>query len=114
MTKIQKKNQMPDSKPDFGTKRTEVYCHECNRYFAVELNYNLNGNHKIRCPNCGHIHYRVIEKGIVTGERYNSSFAHMPMITYHAQNYTATYARSYETTGWSTGAWTTTTSGSTW
>lgn len=33
----------------------------------------INGNHEIVCPHCGHTHYRVVENGRVTGERYRSS-----------------------------------------
>lgn len=52
---------------------TRLYCHECDGKFTVRLDYGLNGNHKITCPKCGHIHYRVIENGKVTGDRYRSS-----------------------------------------
>lgn len=61
-----------------GLIRTELDCHNCtskgitpNRFIAT-INYDLNGNHKIECPRCGHHHYRVVKDGVVTGERYDS------------------------------------------
>ena len=56
----------------YGEVRTEIYCHACQRDFVARLDMDLNGNHEITCP-CGHIHYRVVENGKVTGERYRSS-----------------------------------------
>lgn len=48
----------------------EFYCQECTKYFDVKLNMTLNGNHRVHCPNCGHIHYRKIENGEITGARF--------------------------------------------
>lgn len=53
--------------------RTDLHCHACQGTFVAELDMALTGNHEIPCPNCGHIHYRVIESGRVTGDRYRSS-----------------------------------------
>ena len=51
--------------------KVEFYCHECSKYFDVKLNMALNGNHRIHCPNCGHIHFREIENGEITNIRFN-------------------------------------------
>lgn len=59
--------------------KTRLYCHSCDGYFNVKLDYSLNGNHKVICPKCKHIHFRVIEDGKVTGDRYASS---MQVFTY--------------------------------
>lgn len=50
----------------------EFYCQICNKYFDVKLNMSLNGNHRVHCPNpeCGHIHFRKIENGVITGDRF--------------------------------------------
>jgi hypothetical protein len=32
---------------------------------------DLNGNYRVHCPNCGHIHYRVVENGKITVTRFN-------------------------------------------
>ena len=55
--------------------RTRIFCHECNGNFTAELEMFVNGNQEIACPNCGHVHYRVVENGRVTGDRYRSSMA---------------------------------------
>jgi len=52
--------------------RTDLFCHECSKNFIARLDFNLEGNHEIHCPWCGHIHYRVIKGGVVTGDRHNS------------------------------------------
>jgi len=50
--------------------RLEFYCNECYKYFYVKLNKSLNGNYRIHCPNCKHVHYRRVENGIATDERF--------------------------------------------
>lgn len=67
------------------TRNTTLHCHECGSDFTAELDMNINGNHEIECPNCGHIHYRIVEDGRVTGERYRSS-----MPTYTANTHIGT------------------------
>lgn len=52
---------------------TDLFCHDCGNNFTAELDMDINGNHEIECPHCGHIHYRVVEDGRVTGQRYRSS-----------------------------------------
>ena len=52
-------------------KHIEFYCEECDHYTFCWLNMNLNGNHLMNCPNCGHKHYRVVKGGIITAERHN-------------------------------------------
>lgn len=49
----------------------EFYCSGgCGKYFKVKLNTSLNGNHRIHCPNCGHIHFRQIKNGEITESRF--------------------------------------------
>lgn len=52
--------------------RTDMYCHDCGKNFVAVIDFSLDGNHEIHCPWCAHKHFRVVEKGIVTGERYSS------------------------------------------
>lgn len=47
-------------------------CHACGLTMRFELDPGLNGNHVIKCPNCGHEHCRVIKNGEVTGDRWDS------------------------------------------
>ena len=55
-----------------GIKRTNVPCTDCRKNFVAKINYDLNGNHVIKCPLCGHLHYRTIKNGVVTGDRWDS------------------------------------------
>ena len=55
-----------------GIIRTDVDCTSCGKLFIAKLNFDLDGNHQILCPHCGHEHWRVIRKGVVTGDRWGS------------------------------------------
>jgi DNA-directed RNA polymerase subunit RPC12/RpoP len=48
----------------------EFTCSECSKIFDINLNTSLNGNYRIHCPNCDHVHYRVVEKGKITDARF--------------------------------------------
>lgn len=98
-----------------ATRETEMHCHDCGNDFVAELDMDVNGNHEIDCPHCEHTHYRVVEDGRVTGERYRSS-----MGTVQANTYVTTGTNSsssvYLTNSWNTsdsGTQTLRTSGST-
>lgn len=53
--------------------RQELYCHACQRYVQFTIDDELDGNHDIECPNCGHMHYRYVDKGQITDIRHKSS-----------------------------------------
>lgn len=55
---------MPDKR------REELHCHNCDQYVQFMLDYDLDGSHILNCPNCGHQHYRIIEKGRITAQRW--------------------------------------------
>jgi DNA-directed RNA polymerase subunit RPC12/RpoP len=55
-----------------GRVRTDMYCTECSKNFLATLDFDLDGNHSIICPHCGHEHQRVIKKGKVTSDRWGS------------------------------------------
>jgi DNA-directed RNA polymerase subunit RPC12/RpoP len=48
----------------------EFKCTFCDKYFDIKLNISLKGNYRVHCPNCGHIHYRVIIDGRITDARF--------------------------------------------
>ena len=49
----------------------EFYCSgSCSKYFDFVLNTALNGDYRIHCPNCKHIHYRTIKDGQITETRH--------------------------------------------
>ena len=51
---------------------TEIFCHECRGYIRIALDHDIDGNHIIKCPECGHEHCRVIKAGEITGDRWQS------------------------------------------
>ena len=58
-----------------GRQRTEISCHNCvgEKVFIATLDFSINGNHKIVCPRCGHIHYRGIKNGKITEDRWTAA-----------------------------------------
>lgn len=48
----------------------EFYCTECKKYFDIKLNMALDGNYRIHCPNCNHVHYRKVSNGKITDVRF--------------------------------------------
>jgi len=49
----------------------EFHCTECGKYFDFTLNTALSGNYRVHCPNCGHIHYRMLKCGAITETRFD-------------------------------------------
>jgi DNA-directed RNA polymerase subunit RPC12/RpoP len=54
-----------------GLQRTKMHCHECNKNFIAELDFDINGDHVVECPWCGHEHCRTIKDGKITGDRWD-------------------------------------------
>lgn len=54
-----------------SVERQELWCHDCQHYVQFDLDMELNGNHVLHCPNCGHEHCRVVENGRITSERWD-------------------------------------------
>ena len=53
--------------------KVEFLCTECHKYFDFKLNIELNGNIRVHCPNCGHIHFRKILNGEITDTRFTEN-----------------------------------------
>jgi hypothetical protein len=51
----------------------ELSCHNCQMYIQFDLDFEQDGCHTIKCPNCGHEHYRVVRNGRITSDRWASS-----------------------------------------
>ena len=56
-----------------GKVRTDMHCTNCSKGFLATIDFDVDGNHEIVCPLCGHSHYRVITAGKITGERWDSA-----------------------------------------
>ena len=77
--------------------RQELHCHDCNRYVQFDIDIELNGNHVLNCPNCGHEHCRVVENGRITDVRWDQRNGNLQ--TYIVTSGTATTtATSIDTT----------------
>ncbi len=50
--------------------RQEIHCHGCDRYVQFDIEMDLDGNHVLECPECGHEHCRVVKNGKITGDRW--------------------------------------------
>jgi len=86
--------------------RQELWCHECQKYVQFDIDTELNGQHVIVCPSCGHEHLRVVENGIITEARWgsrngnsvlgaNSYNPYTPMQTYMTTGMTTSSASTY-------------------
>lgn len=68
----------------------ELHCHSCQKYVQFRIDLELDGNHVLDCPNCGHEHCRVVKDGVITDIRWDQR---------NGQTHTAT---TYGTTSVST------------
>lgn len=79
--------------------RQELYCHACDSYVQFPVDLELDGNHVLKCPNCGHEHCRVVKDGKVTGERWDSrngaTYTIPPYSVYYTAVSTTTSTFSY-------------------
>lgn len=53
-------------------RRQELHCHACDKYVVFTCDMELDGNHVLNCPNCGHEHCRVVKDGVITDFRWDS------------------------------------------
>ncbi len=63
-----------DGRQKIGLKktRTDMNCTHCSKNFVALINGKIDGNHVVECPWCGHEHCRVVEKGVITSDRWDS------------------------------------------
>lgn len=51
--------------------RQELHCHNCNNYVQFNMDMEMDGNHVLKCPKCGHEHCRVVKNGVITDDRWD-------------------------------------------
>jgi len=92
--------------------RQEIYCHGCSQYVQFDIDVNLDGQHTIVCPVCGHEHYRIVRNGKVTEARWASSSS-LPnyFATCTTSTATSTFDSSSTTDPFLYGSWLNTTDG---
>lgn len=49
-------------------------CTHCDKGVVAKIDYEIEGDHVIVCPWCGHEHCRVIKAGVVTEIRWESRY----------------------------------------
>ena len=59
----------------------EIHCHKCLRYVRFSIDTELDGNHVLRCPVCGHEHCRVVKNGKITDDRWDQRNGHTWQVT---------------------------------
>ena len=94
------------------TERQELYCHNCGKYVQFDIDTELEGNHVLKCPVCGHEHCRVVRGGKITEDRWDSrnqtyyvnprnvSFTSTSTYTTYSSSSSATYSSSFLYTSW--------------
>lgn len=73
----------------------ELWCHGCGQYVRFPVDLALDGCHVVTCPNCGHLHYRIVHSGIITGDRWDGALATI----YVSATATTTSANNWYSTG---------------
>ena len=82
----------------------ELHCHNCNQYVRFDMDLSQDGNHVLKCPNCGHEHCRVVKDGRITGIRWDSRNG--PRVQAHSISYGLTSTTSSTSATFYFGAWT--------
>lgn len=54
-------------------RRHELFCTECRNYVQFTMDLSVDGEYEIQCPNCHHLHYRIVKDDEVTEARWRSS-----------------------------------------
>ena len=85
--------------------RQELYCHSCGMYVQFNLDTELNGEHVLRCPVCGHEHCRYVQDGRISDQRWDSR----NRLTYYVRGATTTATSTssnniYTFYSWGTGS----------
>lgn len=100
--------------------RQELHCHNCDMFVQFDIDTELDGNHVLECPNCGHEHCRVVKNGVITDRRWDQRNGLSQLYggstnTYVIANATCTANATYDTctSGTCYGAWMNTQTGST-
>ena len=70
--------------------RQELHCHNCDQYVQFNLDLELNGKHILKCPKCGHKHYRYIHDGEISDRRWSQDPSQKN--TYQVSPFTVTYS----------------------
>jgi len=63
-------------------------CTSCRQTVRVSIDRHATGNLTIKCPNCGHEHYRYCVNGVITEDRWRSS-AWMVSVSYYSVSATS-------------------------
>lgn len=69
--------------------RQEIYCHDCGNYVQFDIDVELDGNHVLKCPVCGHEHCRVVDHGRITDVRWGQRNNNLP--NYYVNTLSVTY-----------------------
>ena len=57
-------------------------CTNCCQRVVVKLSRDATGNLTIRCPKCGHEHYRYCKDGEITEDRWRAGGVMVPICLY--------------------------------
>ena len=75
--------------------RQELWCHDCGNYVQFDIDMEMDGNHVLECPSCGHEHCRVVRDGRITDIRWGSRNG--PTINVSAATTTCSTASTFDT-----------------
>jgi len=71
------------------------------------MDMSLNGNHVLKCPNCGHEHCRVVVDGQITDDRWDSRNGAPPVFATNISSSSTSTFSTYVTSSGNGGSMTT-------
>lgn len=74
-------------------------CTNCRQTVRVSIDRHATGNLTIKCPSCGHEHYRYCENGVITEDRWHSNAWMVPTYSYSISATSGTATATYPSTG---------------
>jgi DNA-directed RNA polymerase subunit RPC12/RpoP len=80
--------------------RQELHCHNCERYVQFVIDLSLDGKHVLKCPNCGHEHYRIVRNGRITADRWGQDPSQGISPIFYIGQTTCTSTAIYDSFAW--------------
>lgn len=84
---------------------TTLLCTNCRRTVQVRIDRHATGNMTIRCPECGHFHFRYCEDGEITEDRWRTGANTMSPSRYSMRITSGTSSYTDASSGFLTHAW---------
>lgn len=93
---------------------SELHCTNCGRTVHIRMSRFDTGNLTIECPICDHEHFRYVEDGIITEDRWRSSAMTVYSMTAWVSSSSAGTTTASDTHGFCGTLWSNSSTSGTW